>query len=269
MRAGWIGVNALITTRTGRPYCNSTADQRVEGAGEGVGRVGGEGEADHGKREAGGGAGIDGELPLASRQATKPGGPLRSSRGRRAPGGPGASPRARLSWRARYVTIAASGLHQAAGPGDAARAGGGAEEAMANDVFPVPEAVARAAHCDDAKYQAMYRRSIDDPGRLLGASRRERLDWVKAADQDQGRRLQGQRPDPLVRGRRAQRQRQLHRPPSGDARRPDRDPVGGRRAGRRPARSPTASCTSRSAGSPTCSRAWASRRATGSRSTCR
>ena len=50
---------------------------------------------------------------------------------------------------------------------------------MANDVFPVPEALARAAHCDAAKYQAMYRRSIEDPDGFW-AEQAKRLDWITA-----------------------------------------------------------------------------------------
>ena len=100
------------------------------------------------------------------------------------------------------------------------------------EVFPVPEAIARASHCDNAKYLAMYQRSIEDPdGFWARAGEAPRLDQV--ADQDQERRFQRRCADPLVRGRRAQRQRQLHRPPSGDARRSDRDPLGRRRSGLR------------------------------------
>ena len=50
---------------------------------------------------------------------------------------------------------------------------------MANEVFPVPEAVARAAHCDAAKYQAMYRRSLEDPDGFW-AEQAKRLDWIEA-----------------------------------------------------------------------------------------
>jgi acetyl-CoA synthetase len=46
------------------------------------------------------------------------------------------------------------------------------------DVFAVPEAVAKASHCDDAKYQAMYRRSIDDPEGFW-REQAQRLDWIK------------------------------------------------------------------------------------------
>src|SRR5690606_625000 len=46
------------------------------------------------------------------------------------------------------------------------------------EVFPVPEAVARASHCDFAKYQEMYRRSLDDPEGFW-REQAKRLDWVK------------------------------------------------------------------------------------------
>ena len=32
-----------------------------------------------------------------------------------------------------------------------------------SEIFPVPESIAKAAHCDAATYEAMYQRSIDDP----------------------------------------------------------------------------------------------------------
>ena len=37
-----------------------------------------------------------------------------------------------------------------------------------DEVFPVPAEVAKAAHCDEAAYQEMYRRSIDDPEGFWG-----------------------------------------------------------------------------------------------------
>ncbi len=46
------------------------------------------------------------------------------------------------------------------------------------DVFPVPEAFARSAHCDDAKYRTMYRRSIEDPDGFW-AEQAKRIDWVR------------------------------------------------------------------------------------------
>ncbi len=44
------------------------------------------------------------------------------------------------------------------------------------DVFPVPAAFAAASHCDSAKYQEMYARSIDDPEGFW-AEQAKRLDW--------------------------------------------------------------------------------------------
>jgi acetyl-CoA synthetase len=49
---------------------------------------------------------------------------------------------------------------------------------MSSDVFPVPEAVARSAHCDEPKYQTMYRRSIEDP-QGFWAEQAKRLDWIR------------------------------------------------------------------------------------------
>jgi acetyl-CoA synthetase len=45
------------------------------------------------------------------------------------------------------------------------------------DVFPVPEAIARAAHCDEATYRDLYRRSLEDPSGFW-AEQARRLDWV-------------------------------------------------------------------------------------------
>jgi acetyl-CoA synthetase len=46
------------------------------------------------------------------------------------------------------------------------------------DIFPVPEEIARSAHCDWASYQAMYRRSIEDP-QGFWAEQAKRLDWSR------------------------------------------------------------------------------------------
>jgi len=50
---------------------------------------------------------------------------------------------------------------------------------MSNDLFPVPEAYARSAHCDDAKYREMYARSIADPEGFW-AEQARRIDWIRA-----------------------------------------------------------------------------------------
>jgi acetyl-CoA synthetase len=49
---------------------------------------------------------------------------------------------------------------------------------MSKELFPVPEAYARSAHCDDAKYREMYARSIADPEGFW-AEQARRLDWIK------------------------------------------------------------------------------------------
>jgi acetyl-CoA synthetase len=46
------------------------------------------------------------------------------------------------------------------------------------DVFPVPEAFAKASHCDGAKYQELYERSIEDPEGFW-REQAERLDWIR------------------------------------------------------------------------------------------
>ena len=47
-----------------------------------------------------------------------------------------------------------------------------------NELFPVPEAVAKRAWADSAKYQEMYRRSVDDPEGFW-AEHGKRIDWIK------------------------------------------------------------------------------------------
>ena len=48
-----------------------------------------------------------------------------------------------------------------------------------DEVFPVPAEVAQAAHCDDAAYQEMYRRSIEDPEGFWGDQAESMLDWME------------------------------------------------------------------------------------------
>ena len=47
-----------------------------------------------------------------------------------------------------------------------------------NTLFPVPEVVARRAHVDAAGYEAMYRRSIEDPDGFW-AEHAKRIHWIK------------------------------------------------------------------------------------------
>ena len=50
------------------------------------------------------------------------------------------------------------------------------EAPMANELFPVPEDVASAAHVDRAAYDEMYRRSVEDPEGFWG-EHGKRIDW--------------------------------------------------------------------------------------------
>jgi len=49
---------------------------------------------------------------------------------------------------------------------------------MEEHVYPVPADWAAKAWCDDAKYQEMYRRSVDDPAAFWGEEGK-RIDWIK------------------------------------------------------------------------------------------
>lgn len=48
---------------------------------------------------------------------------------------------------------------------------------MSNDVHPVPEAFAKKAHIDNARYQELYAKSIADPD-AFWAEQGKRLDWI-------------------------------------------------------------------------------------------
>ena len=50
------------------------------------------------------------------------------------------------------------------------------------DVYPVLEHMKRRAHVDRDAYEAMYRRSIDDPDGFWAEQARQRLDWIAAWD---------------------------------------------------------------------------------------
>ena len=49
---------------------------------------------------------------------------------------------------------------------------------MADAVYPVPAEWAAAAHVDEAGYQAMYRRSIEDP-EAFWREQAQRVDWIR------------------------------------------------------------------------------------------
>ena len=121
-----------------------------------------------------------------------------------------------------------------------------------NTLFPVPADVARRAWIDKKKYQEMYQQSVDDPEGFWG-EQGKRLDWIKPYTKVKDISYD---PDDLhirwFEDGDAERLRQLPRPPSRRPRRQDRDHLGGRRSRAKPRTSPIASCTPKSASSPTC-----------------
>ena len=103
---------------------------------------------------------------------------------------------------------------------------------MSDKVYNVPAEWASRAWIDNEKYLAMYKRSVDDPQRLLGRDgQAHRLDQALHQGQEHLLRAR-QRVDQMVRGRHAQRLRQLHRPPPQEPRRPGRHHLGRRRSDR-------------------------------------
>ena len=49
---------------------------------------------------------------------------------------------------------------------------------MSEKIYPVPEAVRARAHIDDARYQAMYARSVQDPAGFWAEQAKEFIDWM-------------------------------------------------------------------------------------------
>ena len=99
---------------------------------------------------------------------------------------------------------------------------------MSEKIYDVTADWAKRAYVDDAKYKRDVRAVGERSQRLLGrAGQAHRLD--EGAHQNRERLLRArQYLDQMVRGRRPERRLELHRPPSGEARRPDRDHLGGR-----------------------------------------
>ncbi|KAG7401508.1 Acetyl-coenzyme A synthetase 2-like, mitochondrial [Phytophthora boehmeriae] len=53
-----------------------------------------------------------------------------------------------------------------------------------NGVYPVPDALAKTAHVKGMEqYEAMYKRSLEDPENFWGEMGRENLDWFRQFDQ--------------------------------------------------------------------------------------
>ena len=123
---------------------------------------------------------------------------------------------------------------------------------MSDSLFPVPEEWKKRAFMTAAQYEAAYAESLRDPDGFWGKEA-ARLDWVKPFTK-----VKNVSWDPdnlshqMVRGRRAERLGQLHRPASGQARRPDRHHLGRRRSRGQQAHHLSSNCTTKSANSPMC-----------------
>ena len=102
--------------------------------------------------------------------------------------------------------------------------------AMSDKIYAVAPDWKKRAFIDDAKYHDMYAASIADPDKFWG-EQAKRIDWIKPFTKVKEHFVRaGQRLDQMVRGRHAQRLLQLRRPPSREARQPDRDHLGRRRS---------------------------------------
>ena len=105
---------------------------------------------------------------------------------------------------------------------------------MSEKIHPVPADFAKRAFVDHAKYLDMYKRSVVDPDGFWG-EQAKRLDWIKPFTRVKNTSFK--LPNVSIKWFEdgdAQRLGQLPRPPSRQARRPDRHHLGGRRPGTRP-----------------------------------
>ena len=92
--------------------------------------------------------------------------------------------------------------------------------------FPPSAETVKRAHVTADDYAQMYAASVSDPD-AFWAEHGKRIDWIKPYTKVKNTRFHpGQCRYQLVRGRHAERRRQLHRPASGDPRRSDRDHLG-------------------------------------------
>ena len=95
-------------------------------------------------------------------------------------------------------------------------------------VFPVPDTVAKSALIDKQKYDAWYKKSVEDPEGFW-SEQAERLDWIKPFTKVKDVELPGSRcAHSLVLRRHAERLAKLPRSAPCGARRSDGNPVRGR-----------------------------------------
>ncbi len=111
---------------------------------------------------------------------------------------------------------------------------------MSDKIYDVPAEWAKRAFIDDAKYKEMYARSLADPNGFW-AEQAKRIDWIKPFTKVKNTSFDQHNVSiKWFEDGATQRRRQLHRPASGQARRPDRDHLGRRRSRRIPSTSPIA-----------------------------
>ena len=101
------------------------------------------------------------------------------------------------------------------------------------EVVKVPKKWKAKAFIDKDEYGKLYRKSVDKPDKFWG-KQGKRLDWIKPYTKVKNTSFAyPQCLDQMVRGRHAQRRRQLHRPAPEEARQADRDHLGAGRSLRR------------------------------------
>ena len=101
---------------------------------------------------------------------------------------------------------------------------------MSDKIYEVPAEWKQRALHRRGQVPGDVRALARGPERLLGRAGQAHRTGTRPSTKDQEHVLRSaQRLDQMVRGRRAQRRLQLHRPPSAEARRPDRDHLGRRR----------------------------------------
>ena len=100
------------------------------------------------------------------------------------------------------------------------------------NVHRVQPAWKKNALIDNETYLKWYAESVKNPDKFWG-KHGKRIDWFKPYTKVKNTSFDRQGLDQMVRGRRAQRLLQLHRPAPEEARRPDGDHLGGRQSVRR------------------------------------
>ena len=94
------------------------------------------------------------------------------------------------------------------------------------EAVKVPKKWKERAFIDKDEYDKLYRKSVEKPDKFWGKAG-ERIDWIKPYTMVKNSLVRlSRRLDQMVRGRHAQRRRQLHRPPFEEARQAGRHHLG-------------------------------------------